>query len=61
MKTWYIIPARKGSKGLPHKNRRLFNKETIFYKTSNKVDIDNDIDYNAFKSENSSINLSARR
>ncbi len=25
MKTWYIIPARQGSKGLPHKNRKLFD------------------------------------
>lgn len=36
---------------LPQLGDRLFNKETIFYKTSNKVDIDNDIDYNDFKSE----------
>lgn len=29
MKTWYIIPARKDSKGIKYKNRKLFNYTAI--------------------------------
>ncbi len=31
MKTWYIIPARKDSKGLKYKNRKLFNYTAIIF------------------------------
>lgn len=36
MKTWYIIPARKSSKGLPYKNRRLFDYTSAIIPTNIK-------------------------
>lgn len=31
MKTWYLIPARKDSKGIKYKNRKLFNYTAIIF------------------------------
>ncbi len=33
MKTWYIIPARKDSKGIKFKNRKLFNYTALIFRT----------------------------
>lgn len=46
MKALYLIPARGGSKGIPHKNiKNLFGKPLIFYTIdiARKFASDNDI------------------
>tara|TARA_A100001391_G_scaffold204611_2_gene200924 strand:- start:671 stop:1297 length:627 start_codon:yes stop_codon:yes gene_type:complete len=47
MTTYYVIPARKGSRGFPNKNRKLFNDtfSKIPVKLHNKVIITTDDDY----------------
>ena len=46
-KVWYVIPARKGSKGLPGKNRKLFNytASTIPLEERKNVIVTSDDDY----------------
>jgi CMP-N-acetylneuraminic acid synthetase len=47
MTTYYVIPARKGSRGFPNKNRKLFNDtfSKIPVKLHDKVIITTDDDY----------------
>jgi CMP-N-acetylneuraminic acid synthetase len=47
MNTWFIIPARKGSKGLPQKNRKLFDytAKTIPAEINKSVIVSSDDEY----------------